>query len=121
MRAAVRAKNRYLPESRLVCVEQTTNLAGGAVWPLEVLSAVAEAAKAAGLATHMDGAAAPERLRQDGGQRPRLRGRVRFLLDRLQPRAWARRWVRCWPAAPTSSPEPGATSSNGAAPCVSPA
>ena len=56
VRAAVRAKNRYLPESRLVCVEQTTNLAGGAVWPLEVLSAVAEAAKAAGLATHMDGA-----------------------------------------------------------------
>ena len=56
VRAAVRAKNRYLPESRLVCVEQTTNLAGGTVWPLEDLSAVADTARTAGLATHMDGA-----------------------------------------------------------------
>ena len=36
--------------------EQTANLAGGAVWPLEQLNATVEAAKSAGLSTHLDGA-----------------------------------------------------------------
>lgn len=53
---AIRARSRYAPESRLVCVEQTANMAGGAVWPLERIRSVAEVARAAGLATHMDGA-----------------------------------------------------------------
>jgi len=56
VRAAIRSPSRYAPPSRLLCTEQTANLAGGAVWPLEALEAVAEVAKAAGLATHMDGA-----------------------------------------------------------------
>lgn len=54
--AAVRPESRYAPRSRLVSVEQTVNLAGGIVWPLAQLNAVAEAAKAHGLTTHMDGA-----------------------------------------------------------------
>jgi threonine aldolase len=37
-------------------VEQTSNLGGGSVWPLERLEAVAAIAKRHGLATHMDGA-----------------------------------------------------------------
>lgn len=45
-----------MPESRLVCVEQTANLGGGAVWPLEKIQGVAKAANTAGLTTHMDGA-----------------------------------------------------------------
>ena len=41
LRAALRpAGDRYLPRSRLVSVEQTTNLAGGHVWPREQLAAV---------------------------------------------------------------------------------
>jgi threonine aldolase len=40
----------------LVCVEQTANLGGGAVWPQVKIRGVAQAAKDAGLATHMDGA-----------------------------------------------------------------
>jgi threonine aldolase len=56
VRAAIRPKSRYAPASRLLCAEQTANLAGGAVWPLEALDAVAQTAKQAGLATHMDGA-----------------------------------------------------------------
>ncbi|MEM7773983.1 MAG: threonine aldolase family protein [Pseudomonadota bacterium] len=55
-RAAMRPESRYHPRSRLLSVEQTVNLAGGIVWPLSQLHAVAEAAKAQGLATHMDGA-----------------------------------------------------------------
>ena len=53
---AIRPKSRYMPESRLVCVEQTANLGGGAVWPQEKIRNVARVAKEAGLATHMDGA-----------------------------------------------------------------
>jgi threonine aldolase len=56
MRAAVRGDSRYFPTSRLVCVEQTVNTAGGRIWPLEQLRGVAAAASGLGLATHMDGA-----------------------------------------------------------------
>lgn len=54
--AATRPTSRYAPKSSLVCVEQTSNLGGGAVWPLATLDAVATQAHSAGLATHMDGA-----------------------------------------------------------------
>lgn len=46
----------YGPTARLVCVEQTHNFGGGAVWPLETLQSLSEAARAEGLALHMDGA-----------------------------------------------------------------
>ena len=56
-RAAVRdPANRYAPRSRLVAVEQTANLGGGTVWPIEALRAVVDVAREHGLATHMDGA-----------------------------------------------------------------
>lgn len=54
--AAIRAPSRYAPRSRLLAVEQTMNMAGGAVWPVQRLAEVAAAARAAGLAVHMDGA-----------------------------------------------------------------
>lgn len=54
--AASRPANRYFPRTRLVCVEQTANLAGGRVWPVDRLQAVAAAARERGLAIHMDGA-----------------------------------------------------------------
>jgi threonine aldolase len=57
LRAALRpAGNRYLPRSRLVSIEQTTNLAGGRIWPLEQLREVLEVARHAGLRAHLDGA-----------------------------------------------------------------
>jgi threonine aldolase len=40
----------------LVCVEQTTNVAGGRIWPLEQMRAVLDVAHEAGLRTHLDGA-----------------------------------------------------------------
>src|SRR5437867_10007490 len=54
--AAVRPSSRYAPRSRLVWVEQTSNLGGGSVWPLERIEAVTAVARCHGLATHMDGA-----------------------------------------------------------------
>jgi len=56
VRAAVRGASRYEPRSRLVSVEQTTNMSGGRVWPLAQLRDVVAAARAADLRLHMDGA-----------------------------------------------------------------
>ena len=56
LEAAERPRNRNSPPQRMVATEQTANLGGGAVWPVEALDAVAEWAHARGMATHMDGA-----------------------------------------------------------------
>jgi threonine aldolase len=48
--------SQYLPSSRLVWVENTHNLAGGTVWTLADLDAVAAWTHAHGLALHLDGA-----------------------------------------------------------------
>jgi threonine aldolase len=57
LEAALRqAGNRYLPRSRVVSVEQTTNMGGGRVWPLETMQGVLAAARAHGLRAHLDGA-----------------------------------------------------------------
>ena len=56
VRAAIRPKSRYSPPQALLEVEQTANLGGGAVWPLDALNEVAEVAHENGMATHMDGA-----------------------------------------------------------------
>ncbi|MBY0515155.1 MAG: aminotransferase class I/II-fold pyridoxal phosphate-dependent enzyme, partial [Gemmataceae bacterium] len=42
--------------TRLVCLENTHNRAGGVVYPLETVAAVSAWARANGLATHLDGA-----------------------------------------------------------------
>jgi threonine aldolase len=55
--AAVRpSPNRYAPRTRLVSVEQTTNIAGGRLWPIEQVRGVLDVARAHGLRAHLDGA-----------------------------------------------------------------
>jgi threonine aldolase len=55
--AAVRRRlDRYAPRSRVVSVEQTTNIGGGRVWPIEAVRQVLEVARRHGLRTHLDGA-----------------------------------------------------------------
>lgn len=56
LNAAIRPRSAHAPRSRLLVAEQTANLAGGAIWPLDQLNDVASAAREAGLATHLDGA-----------------------------------------------------------------
>lgn len=51
-----KADTKYRPRSRLVWVEQTSNLGGGTVWPLQTIREVLEVAKRHDLRTHMDGA-----------------------------------------------------------------
>jgi threonine aldolase len=53
---ALRYPDRYSPRSRLVSVEQSTNMAGGRVWPLPQLRGVVDVAKQHRLRLHMDGA-----------------------------------------------------------------
>ena len=57
LEAAIRAPgSRYAPRSRLVSVEQTTNIGGGRVWPVETIGGVLETARAHDLRAHLDGA-----------------------------------------------------------------
>jgi threonine aldolase len=56
LRAAFRDKRRNVPTQVLLEVEQTANIGGGSVWPLQRLNTVLDMAHEHGLATHMDGA-----------------------------------------------------------------
>ena len=68
------------PRQRLVCVEQTTNMGGGRVWPLEQVRAVLDVAR-------RDGPRDPPRRRaadeRGGGQRRRCRRLGRRLRQRM--------------------------------------
>lgn len=48
--------DRYGARSRLVSVEQTTNIGGGRVWPLQTVEGVLGVASEHGLRAHLDGA-----------------------------------------------------------------
>ncbi len=59
--AAIGVPHPFFPQTlqappRLLCVENTHNVGGGAIWPLETLSAVADAGRRHRLALHLDGA-----------------------------------------------------------------
>src|SRR3546814_2559442 len=54
--AAIRPKDRYHPQTRMIAVEQTANMGGGAIWSLDDIEALGELAARQGLAYHMDGA-----------------------------------------------------------------
>jgi threonine aldolase len=54
--AAIRPDSRYMPKSRLLWVEQTSNLGGGSIWPLARIAAVTEVARRHHMRTHLDGA-----------------------------------------------------------------
>ncbi len=56
LRAAVRPENVHLPRQTLLCLENTHNVAGGTVFPLEDFAAVAAEARHLGLTVHLDGA-----------------------------------------------------------------
>ncbi|MCA9584583.1 MAG: aminotransferase class I/II-fold pyridoxal phosphate-dependent enzyme [Myxococcales bacterium] len=56
MREQIKTSAYYSPRTRLVCVENTHNRAGGKVFPQADVVAIAEAAKSAGLGLHLDGA-----------------------------------------------------------------
>ncbi|WP_225729823.1 MULTISPECIES: low specificity L-threonine aldolase [unclassified Nocardia] len=61
VRTAVGHKHPFLPATisapaSLLCLENTHNLGGGSIWPLEALRDVVRAGREAGLKLHLDGA-----------------------------------------------------------------
>jgi threonine aldolase len=53
---AIRPKLYYRPQTALVALENTHNMAGGTVYPTEVSDEICDKAHAAGLRVHLDGA-----------------------------------------------------------------
>jgi threonine aldolase len=53
---AFSAGTLYFPPTRVVCLEQTHNLAGGTVWPIERWRSVCETTQRLGAKVHVDGA-----------------------------------------------------------------
>lgn len=56
VRQAIRPDIYYMPRTRLLCLENTHNRAGGAVYPLDAFVSIARVAHDAGLRVHLDGA-----------------------------------------------------------------
>ena len=56
LQAAIRPDTNHHPRSRMVLIEQTSNMGGGSIWPLETIAEVCALAQTHGLARHMDGA-----------------------------------------------------------------
>jgi len=56
VRAAIAPDDTHVPPSRVLAFENTHNVSGGRVFPLDALRAAAEAGREAGLALHLDGA-----------------------------------------------------------------
>ncbi|MCC3145508.1 aminotransferase class V-fold PLP-dependent enzyme [Halanaerobium sp. Z-7514] len=56
LKAAIRGYDYHSPQTRVVSIEQTTNLGGGRIWPLERIAEIAKIAADNGLKMHMDGA-----------------------------------------------------------------
>ena len=84
LEAAIRpAGDRYAPRSRLVSVEQTTNLGGGRVWPLETVRGGARGRSRARHARAPRRRQADERGGRERDERRRVGGRLRHGLDRL--------------------------------------
>lgn len=56
IRAAVKPENVHFARPRLLCLENTHNVAGGRVYPLQDFAAAASEARSLGLRVHLDGA-----------------------------------------------------------------
>lgn len=55
-RSAIRSPSRYFPTTRMIEIEQTANMGGGTVWPIEDIRAICAVGQEHGLRLHLDGA-----------------------------------------------------------------
>jgi len=56
VQAALRPANIHYPPTRLICIENTHNRGGGAIWPLEKIAEIENLARNHKLKMHLDGA-----------------------------------------------------------------
>ncbi len=54
--SAIRISDLHTPSSTLLCLEQTHNVGGGSVYPLDLVKRVTDVGRKHGLALHLDGA-----------------------------------------------------------------
>ena len=111
------APTPYGPPVRLVCVEQTHNFGGGAVWSAEELRAVADASGDLGIAVHMDGARLLNACAATGVTATAFAAMADSVGSTLR-RVSARRSEPCWPGRRSSSLRRAGTSTCLLGPCV---
>jgi len=56
VKEAIRSREYYMPPTRLVCLENTHNRAGGTIYPIEEIRRISDCVKNEGLRSHLDGA-----------------------------------------------------------------
>jgi len=56
IKKAIRLKEHHYPTTRLICLENTHNYAGGAVFPLDEIERIADVARNNSIKMHLDGA-----------------------------------------------------------------
>ena len=82
---AIRPKIYYRPQTALVSLENTHNMAGGTVYPTEVANEICEKSHEVGLKVHLDGARvfnAATYLKQDVAEMTRKFDSVQFCLSK---------------------------------------
>ncbi len=85
VRTAIRPKIYYRPQTALVSLENTHNMAGGTVYPTEVAEEICDKSHEAGLKVHLDGARvfnAATFLKQDVAVMTRKFDSVQFCLSK---------------------------------------
>lgn len=56
IKQAIRSREYYMPPTRLVCLENTHNRAGGTIYPIDEIRRIRDLVKSEGLLIHLDGA-----------------------------------------------------------------
>jgi len=56
VKKVIRPRLYYMPRTRLLCLENTHNRAGGTIYPLELIRETCDLARAEGIMMHLDGA-----------------------------------------------------------------
>ncbi len=56
VKKAIRPRVYYMPRTRLLCMENTHNRAGGTIYPIEAIKALHDLARQEGMMLHLDGA-----------------------------------------------------------------
>ncbi len=95
VRAAIFQEVKFHTSTGLICIENTHNMAGGTVMPVEVAKEICDGAHELGLPVHLDGARIFNAAVALGvGVKELTSGfdTVMFCLSK----GWERRWGRCW-------------------------
>jgi threonine aldolase len=82
---AIRPKAYYRPQTALICLENTVNMAGGTVYPTRVVDDICNRAHEAGIRVHLDGARvfnAATYLKEDVAEMTRKFDSVQFCLSK---------------------------------------